>query len=257
MRGGVFRAGTYPPKEFGLQWQLLHDFSEIARRRGLKVLVEPMDIRLLDAVDPFVDGFQVGARQMQNYALLEALSGTDKLVTLKRNMGATLDEFLGAAEYLLGHSRYTPKVHLVERGSSSFMNHVRWDLSVSTIAAVKTLTGLPVLVDASHGTGRRDLVEPLTLAGVAAGADGFIVEVHPEPEKSLSDADQAFPLQDLPALLRKARRVKSAAEDYDPRDEATIRAYALEMASSDQIIGLRDAQSCPPCEDGRAFRGEA
>lgn len=240
MRGGVFRAGTYPPPgyngEYPMQWQLCHDWARITAPMGIKLVVEVIDLRLIEPIDQFADAFQVGARQMQNYGLLRALSGTNKPVILKRNMGATFDEFLGAAEYLLSHPRYTPKVILCERGGVTNMGHVRWDLSISTIAAVKRTTGLPVLVDASHGTGRRDLVEPMTLAGVAAGADGFIVEVHPDPEKSLSDADQALPLDNLEGLVRRAKRVRTAT-------------------NPDWVQDLRvDQNSQPPCEDGRCVR---
>jgi len=204
MRGGVFRAGTYPPHVFGLQKHLLERWAEIARSHGLRIVVEVLDVRDVEYIDRYADAFQVGARHMQDYALLAELRHLEKPVTLKRHMGSTLDEFLGAAEYLC---RGRCKPILVERGSSTHMNHVRWDLSVSTIAAIKQMTGIPVLVDASHGTGRRDLVEPMTLAGLSAGADGYIIETHPAPHQSLSDADQAFPLADLPRLVEKTRRL--------------------------------------------------
>lgn len=240
MRGGVFRCGTYPPQTvYGMRWDLLAEFSKVARAWGLKVLVEPVDMRLLDNVDPYVDGFQVGARQMQNYPLLEALSHTPKVVTLKRNMGAKLDEWLGAAEYLLSGSQASPRVHLVERGISTFNDHVRWTLDVSAIAAVKKLSGLPVLVDASHGTGRRDLVEPLTLAGIAAGADGFMIEVHPDPEQSRSDADQAFPMEDFPSLFKTARNVWGVCGGWN------------------RILAARNSEKepCPAaCQDGAGFK---
>lgn len=206
-RGGVYRAGTYPRQDgvFGLQERLLHEWHRRCSLAGLKTIVEILDIRQIEAIDAYADAFQVGARHTQDYALLKELSRTKKTVTLKRAVGATLDEFLGAAEYLL-HGPCRPT--LIERGSATHMNHVRWDLSISLIAAVKRITGVPVLVDASHGTGRRDLVFPMTMAGVAAGADGFLVEVHPEPEKSLSDADQAYPLDAYPDLLWRAGLVK-------------------------------------------------
>lgn len=208
MRGGVYRAGTYPPKRFGLQLELLQDFATAARQNGLYTIVEVLDIRQLSAIEPYADAFQVGARHMQDYALLQELASCDKVVALKRHPGSTLDEFLGAAEYL---ARGSCSPLLIERGSSSFMNHVRWELSVSTIAAVKRLTGLPILVDASHGSGRRDLVEPLLLAGLAAGADGFLIELHEDPAKSISDADQAFPLDKYEELLYKAKLVHGCA----------------------------------------------
>lgn len=205
MRGGVFRAGTYPRKDFGLQVELLRDFRTIANKYGLKTIIEVLDVRDIASIEPYADAFQVGARHMQDYALLKELGRTTKTVTLKRNMGSTMDEFLGAAEYLCKGSC---KPILIERGSSSHMNHVRWDLSISLIAAVKRMTGLPIIVDASHGTGRRDLVEPMTLAGVAAGADGFLVEVHPDPAKSLSDADQAISFNAFWRIKDMAERIR-------------------------------------------------
>lgn len=214
-RGGVYRAGTYPRQDgvYGLQKPLLRKWASSVREAGLKTIVEVLDIRQVDYIDQYADAFQVGARHMQDYALLKELSKSRKTVTLKRAVGATLDEFLGAAEYL-ARGRCAPM--LIERGSATHMNHVRWDLSVSLIAAIKGTTGLPVIVDASHGTGRRDLVLPMTLAGVAAGADGFLVEVHPDPEKSLSDADQAYPLWGLQDMVRKATNVRAAASGLLP-----------------------------------------
>lgn len=194
MRGGLFRAGTYPPTEFGLRKDLLVEWNHIAKGYGLRLIVEILDYRQIEEINPFCDAFQVGARAQQNYTLLKELSNQDKPVTLKRHPGCKLDELLGSCEYLLSGSGKVVPI-LIERGSVSHMNHCRWDLSVSLIAAVKRITNIPILVDASHGSGRRDLVEPLTLAGIAAGADGYLVEIHPHPEKSISDADQAISLE--------------------------------------------------------------
>lgn len=204
MRGGVFRAGTYPPKDFGLVRDKWVMFSDVARGHGLKTVVEVLDVSQLGWFEG-AGMIQVGARHMQDYALLNELGKWDKPVLLKRNMGATLDEFLGAAEYLVKDGKRD--VWLVERGSSTHMRHVRWDLSCSVIAAVKRITGLPILVDASHGTGRRDLVLSMTLAGLAAGADGYIVEVHPNPYKSLSDAEQAFPLDLYEEFSKRCQKI--------------------------------------------------
>ena len=206
-RGGLYRAGTYPGPNFGYKQVLAGKWSRACKKVGLGIVVEVLDIRLLDRVDEVADSFQVGARHMQDYALLKELSRSRKTVFLKRNPGSTLDEFLGAAEYL---ARGSCRPVLIERGSATRMNHVRWDLSISLIAAVKRMTGIPILVDASHGTGRRDLVRPMTMAGIAAGADGFLVEVHPRPERSLSDADQAYPLNSLAMLVNDANSVREA-----------------------------------------------
>lgn len=188
MRGGVFRAGTYPPEKFGLQYGLLRFWKDIAIEYGLKIVVEVLDIRELSLIEPLADALQVGARQSQGYTLLTEVARVNKPVFLKNGPGMKLDEILGALEYL---AQGICQPRLIIRGSSSFHDHVRWDLSISLIPAVKAITKIPVLVDPSHGTGRRDLVWPMAVAGVSAGADGLLVEMHPTPEKSLSDADQA------------------------------------------------------------------
>jgi 3-deoxy-7-phosphoheptulonate synthase len=201
MRGGVFRAGTYPPKEIGLKRSLLRSFSKIARKHGLQTIIEVIDVRDIDYIDQYADAFQVGARQGQGYVLLNELSKTHKTVTLKRGAGMKLDEFLGAAEYL---ARGNCAPVLIERGISTFNDHCRWTLDISIIPAIQAITQIPIIVDASHGTGRRDLVKPMTMAGIAAGADGFLVEVHPCPQESLSDSDQAYPLNDFEDLYNDA-----------------------------------------------------
>lgn len=203
LRGGVWKAGTYPParEQFGLKMNRVLMLKAAGWRHRLPTIVEALDVRLVRQLSAHVDAFQVGARHCQDYALLEELARYPRVVAIKRGMGMTLDEFLGAAEYL---ARGRCRPILIERGSSTNMNHVRWDLSVSLIAAAKQITRLPVIVDASHGTGRRDLVEPMTLAGIAAGADGFLVECHPNPCQSLTDTDQAYPLDRLITLTAKA-----------------------------------------------------
>lgn len=206
MRGGVYRAGTYPPHQLGdkgLQFTLLFAFHRVAQKYGLKNIVEVIDLKQLDFILPEADVLQVGARQMQNYGLLRAVSETGKPVTLKRHFGCTLDEFLGAAEYLLKGN--TKDLTLIERGTASFMKHSRFQADITLIAALKRITGLPVLIDASHGTGRRDLVAPVTMAGLAAGADGYLIETHPNPSESISDSQQAYPLEDFPTLVKWAR----------------------------------------------------
>lgn len=209
LRGGIFRAGTYPGKNFGLvEEKLLKAFQSAAHDNGLKNIIEVLDYSFgpLGVVEQYADCFQVGARSMQNYSLLRRLGRYNKQVFLKRHPGCTLDEWLGSAEHLLVEGNCHPV--LIERGSSTHANHVRWDLSISMIPAIQKITQIPIVVDASHGTGRRDLVGPMTLAGVAAGANGVLVEVHPEPEKSLSDADQAINPESFSKLMNKVKRVR-------------------------------------------------
>jgi len=213
LRGGVFRAGTYPGENFGwIDLDLIKAYQDSAHRWGLKNIIEILDYSnsSLETYLGYADCFQVGCRQMQNYKLLRLIASYKKPVFLKRHPGSKLDEFLGAAEHLLVGG--CKELYLIERGSVSHVNHVRWDLSISMIPAIKEITNIPILVDASHGTGRRDLVEPMTLAGVAAGADGCLIETHPFPSSSLSDADQALGFKEYEQLMRKIRLIKKALE---------------------------------------------
>jgi len=210
LRGGVFRAGTYPSVSCGFGFineKLINEFSLAAHSIGAKCLIEVLDYHFdsMTLVDKYADAYQVGARSMQNYMLLKLMSKKKRPVFLKNGLGNTLDEYLGAAEWLLKDGYCEP--HLILRGSSSFHNHVRWDLSISMIPAIKKLTNIPIIVDGSHGTGRCDLVEPMIMAGIAAGADGFLIEVHPNPDKSLSDSEQATPLEDFARIRSKALRI--------------------------------------------------
>ena len=208
LRGGVFRAGTYPGDNFGLvDESLMRAHKEAAFASGLKNIMEVLDYSptSMHLFDKYASCFQIGARSMQNYTLLKKVSSYGKTIFLKRGIGSTLDEWLGAAEYIL---RNNCDVVLIERGSSTFLDHVRWDLSISMIPAVKAITDIPIIVDASHGTGRRDLVEPMTLAGVAAGADGLLCEIHNDPDKSLSDSEQAIKPQQLHSILNKVHKIR-------------------------------------------------
>lgn len=211
LRGGVFRAGTYPGKHFGYRDEsLLNSYYVAAKTNGLENIIEVLDYdeHQMDKVAKYCSAFQVGARHMQNYTLLRTLGAYEKPVFLKRNPGATIDEWLGSAEHLLVGG--VEELYLIERGSSSNATHVRWDLSLSLIPAVKALSKVPVIVDAAHGTGRRDLVGPMSLAGIAAGAAGLLVEVHETPEQSLSDPDQAITPSDFNQLMNHVNLVRAA-----------------------------------------------
>lgn len=221
LRGGVFRAGTYPGKNFGLvDDSLLKAFQKAAHDFGLRNIIEVLDYseEALEKVSKFADCLQVGCRQMQNYTLLRKVGRMGRTVFLKRHPGATIDEWLGAAEHLLAAGNCEPV--LIERGSATNATHVRWDLSISMIPAVQAITSIPILVDGSHGTGRRDLVEPMTLAGVAAGADGVLVETHPDPERSLSDADQAIGLDAFVSLMDKVNVFKELRKSPPKKEPA-------------------------------------
>lgn len=222
MRGGVFRQGTYPgaqgswvgepwpeDAEFSPGWQmdLLKMYHEKSREIGKPNVVEVLDVRDINAIYPYTGVFQVGTRQAQHYALLEELGRQDKPVFLKRGTWQKLSELLGAIEYIFKGGN--TDVAVIERGSVSFMDHVRWDLSISLIAKLKQLTNVPVIVDACHGTGDRSIVKAMTLAGIAAGADGFLCETHYDPDGSLSDGEQSVPLGgfvDIAVSVEKLRR---------------------------------------------------
>ena len=207
LRGGVFRAGTYPGSNFGwIDIDLIREYKEAADKFYLQNIVEILDYRDIETMIGYASCFQVGCRQMQNYTLLKEVGRSGLPVFLKRSQGSTIDELLGAAEWIL--SAGCDELYLIERGSSTQARHVRWDLSISMIPAVQAITKIPILVDGSHGTGRRDLVEPMTLAGVAAGANGLLVEVHQYPEKSLSDADQAIAPAAFHRLMEKVTNIR-------------------------------------------------
>ncbi len=221
LRGGLFRAGTYPSQNFGLiSDDFIWAYDDAAHDNELKAVIEVLsyDEEDFSRVNKFADVIQVGARSMQNYQLLRkvGLEAGSRQVFIKRHPGCTLDEWLGAAEHVLQGAKGStsrPQICLIERGSVSHVNHVRWDLSVSMIPAVHALNPhLPVIIDASHGTGRRDLVGPMTLAGVAAGADGVLLEVHEEPDKSLSDPEQAITPERFFKLTKQIWAVRRALE---------------------------------------------
>jgi 3-deoxy-7-phosphoheptulonate synthase len=193
-RGGAFKPRTSPYSFQGLGEEGLEILAEIRREFGLLIVTETIDPENCDLVEKYADALQVGARNMQNFSLLKRVGRSKLPVLLKRGMSATLDEFLMAAEYILSEGNYN--VILCERGVRTFADHTRNTLDLSVIPAVKALSHLPIIVDPSHGTGKRDKVIPLARAAVAAGADGLIVEVHADPDHAVSDGYQSlFPEQ--------------------------------------------------------------
>lgn len=208
LRGGCFRAGTYPGQNFGwIDLDLIKAFQTVANWNKMQNIVEVFDHNSQDTWKAlkFADCVQVGCRQQQNYPLLRFVGNLGRPVFLKRHPGSTIDEFLGSAEHVL--TAGCKELYLIERGSSTNHTHVRWDLSISMIPAIQAITNIPIICDASHGTGRRDLVEPMALAGVAAGANGLLVEVHADPEKSISDSDQAITPKTYKELVQKVNKV--------------------------------------------------
>src|SRR6478609_9415414 len=189
-RGGAYKPRTSPYSFQGLGEEALKIMAEIRDRFGMKIVTEAIDNETLDLVEEYADVIQIGARNMQNFSLLKRAGKAKKPVLLKRGMAATLEEFLMAAEYLMSEGNYN--VILCERGVRTFADHTRNTLDLSVVPAVQKLSHLPILVDPSHGTGKRDKVLPMARAAVAVGADGVLVEVHHQPEKALSDGPQSI-----------------------------------------------------------------
>ena len=190
LRGGAYKPRTSPYAFQGLGLEALQIMAEIRERFGLRIVTEAIDNESLELVAEWADVIQIGARNMQNYSLLKKAGKLRKPVLLKRGLSATLDEFLMSAEYIMSEGNY--QVILCERGVRTFADHTRNTLDLSIVPAVKRLSHLPILVDPSHGTGKRDSVLPMARAAVATGCDGILVEVHNHPEKALSDGPQSI-----------------------------------------------------------------
>ncbi len=202
-RGGAYKPRTSPYSFQGLEEKGLKILAEVREQFGLKIVTEAVDTAVLDRVAQYTDLIQIGARNMQNFSLLKAAGRQKKPVLLKRGMSATLEEFLMAAEYIMAEGNRG--VILCERGVRTFADHTRNTLDLSAVPFVKRTSHLPIIVDPSHGTGRREKVLPLSRAAVAAGADGLIIEVHYDPANALSDGLQSITpptFQDLIAQVR-------------------------------------------------------
>jgi 3-deoxy-7-phosphoheptulonate synthase len=208
LRGGVYKPRTSPYAFQGLGEVGLAILDEIRQRFAIPVVTEVMSISQIEAIAARADLLQVGSRNMQNFDLLKALGQAGKPILLKRGLSATLEEFVGAAEYILSHGN--PNVVLCERGIRSFDSFTRNVLDLGIVAALKQLTHLPVIVDPSHAAGKRELIAPLAKAAIACGADGLIVECHPEPEQSVSDARQALSLSEMVRLVQELQPVAAA-----------------------------------------------
>jgi 3-deoxy-7-phosphoheptulonate synthase len=189
-RGGAFKPRTSPYSFQGLGVEGLKILADVRERFGLKIVTEVLDTETADVVEEYTDVLQIGARNMQNFSLLKRIGQARKPVMLKRGLAATLEEFLLAAEYIMAEGNYN--VILCERGVRTFADHTRNTLDLSIVPAVQHRSHLPIIVDPSHGTGKRHKVTPMARAAIAAGADGIMVEVHNHPEQALSDGPQAL-----------------------------------------------------------------
>ena len=209
-RGGAYKPRTSPYSFQGLAEEGLRILAEVREEFGLKIVTEAVDNESLEQVERYADVIQIGARNMQNFSLLKRAGRSPKPVLLKRGLSATLDEFLMAAEYILSEGNYN--VILCERGVRTFADHTRNTLDLSVIPAVKRLSHLPILVDPSHGTGRREKVLPLSRAAVAVGADGLLVEVHHQPDQALSDGYQSILPHQFVQLLKEVRQIAAVVK---------------------------------------------
>jgi 3-deoxy-7-phosphoheptulonate synthase len=205
LRGGAFKPRTSPYSFQGLGEKGLALLREVADELGMAVITEVMTPEDVPLVAEQAEILQIGARNMANYSLLRAVGDVDRPVLLKRGLGSTVNELLQAAEYILAHGN--ERVAVCERGIRTFESSTRFTLDINAVPVLKQLTSLPVVVDPSHGTGRAELVTPVARAGVAAGADGLLVEVHPRPSEALSDGQQSLTLPAFARLLEEVRRV--------------------------------------------------
>jgi len=204
-RGGAYKPRTSPYSFQGLGEEGLKILAEARDKFGVGIITEAIDNESLDLVEKYADVIQIGARNMQNFSLLKRAGRARKPVLLKRGMSATLDEFLMAAEYIMCEGNY--QVILCERGVRTFSDHTRNTLDLSVVPAVQRLSHLPIVVDPSHGTGRRNKVLPLSRASIAVGADGILVEVHHDPAKALSDGPQSILPEEFTQLVRESREI--------------------------------------------------
>lgn len=220
MRGGVYKPRSSPYSFRGLGMDGLKIFAELCHEAGIKIVTEVMMVEQIEQMEPYVDIFQVGARNSQNFNLLDALGEVDKPVLLKRGMSGTIDELLQSAEYIFSNGN--ERIMLCERGIRSYESAYRNTFDINAIAILKKKTHLPVIADPSHGIGIRSFVEPVALAAVMAGADGVILEVHETPEKAFSDGQQTIPHLQASKLydkLRKTARMRTEFDSFSPLNE--------------------------------------
>ncbi len=208
LRGGAFKPRTLPYSFQGLGEEGLKILAKARGETGMPIITEVMAPEDVELVESYTDILQIGARNMQNFPLLRRVGLAEKPVMLKRGMSATIEEWLGCAEYILNEGN--SDVILCERGIRTYETITRNTLDVSAVPIIKQISHLPVIVDPSHGTGVRSLVNPMAKASIAAGADGIMVEVHPHPEKALSDGDQSLHPAEFQCLMRELNQLSQA-----------------------------------------------
>ena len=210
LRGGAFKPRTSPYSFQGLGEDGLKILKQASLKFDMPIVSEVMDSRSVGLVAKYVDILQIGARNMQNFNLLKEVGQVEKPVMLKRGLSATVKELLMSAEYILSQGNFN--VILCERGIRTFENFTRYTLDLSAVPVIKNLSHLPVIVDPSHAAGRRNLVAPLSKAALAAGADGLIIEVHPNPEEALSDGPQQLRMDSFASLMQELIKIASAVD---------------------------------------------
>ncbi len=219
LRGGAFKPRSSPYSFQGLGEPGLRMMREAADKHDLRIVTEVMEISRIETIAPYADIFQVGARNMQNYSLLKALGRSGKPILLKRGLMATISEWLMSAEYIL--SEGNPDVILCERGIRTFETYTRNTLDLSAVPVIKAKSHLPIVVDPSHGVGLRDKVIPMARAAVAAGADGLLIEIHPDPETAKSDGPQSLYFEQFSELMTQIRLIAHAIGRSIEEERAT------------------------------------
>lgn len=227
LRGGVYKPRTSPYSFQGMGIDGLRILASMRQAYGLPVVTEVMSIAQIEPVAAYADMLQIGSRNMQNFELLKALGTVNKPILLKRGLAATVEEFVMAAEYIMAHGN--PNVVLCERGIRSFDTYTRNVLDLGAVVALKQLTHLPVIVDPSHAAGKRELVPDLARAAIACGADGLIIECHPEPDQSVSDSRQALSLEAMQELVQSVAAIAAAVG----------RSLHHPVRTSDQLVAIR------------------
>ncbi|AST57122.1 3-deoxy-7-phosphoheptulonate synthase [Thermoanaerobacterium thermosaccharolyticum] len=211
LRGGAYKPRSSPYSFQGLEEEGLKILNAVGRETGMVTITEIVSSSHIDKVSQYADILQVGSRNMQNFELLKEIGKSNMPVLLKRGLSSTIEEWLNAAEYIMKEGN--PNVILCERGIRTFETYTRNTLDLNAVAAVKNLSHLPVIVDPSHGTGRRDLIAPLSRAAVAVGADGLIIEVHPHPDMALSDGAQSLTPEEFDKVAKEVNKILLALKD--------------------------------------------
>jgi len=238
LRGGVFKPRTSPYAFQGMGQEGLDVLSQIREKSGLPVITEVMSIEQIKPAQAAADVLQIGSRNMQNFELLKALGQATKPILLKRGLSATIEEFILAAEYIMAHGN--AQVILCERGIRSYDNYTRNVLDLGAVVALKQMSHLPVIVDPSHATGKRELVPDLARAAIACGADGLLIECHPDPDRSVSDARQTISLEAMLDLVESLKSIATAVGRIVIENEEDSSDHSIKLVKGDTICSSQN-----------------